>query len=272
MTSLVCWLSCDSRGPASLYIATDSRFSISPGTEQYDHGRKTFAGRFRSEIFGFAGSAKFPCNCLAQVSESYSGDQLIADADRRFEEISELLKKALSSMSDWRSDGFRIVVGIRESEKMVAKFRVFELTWDRRQWTKASVELPDTSDVVLVGGSGAASVQKWKERWFQSSQGGTSRAVFCGFSDAVLKGEDRQSGGMPQVAGLYRIGFGRTFGFVDEIGKASYLGLPVAPNEDDCSAVEWRNRWFERCDSSGARPSGAKKHHVPRGLGRTKPS
>lgn len=69
MTSVVAWCGVDSRGPASIYFATDSRETqgasvISDGT------RKTFAASRSANVFAYCGHVLGPVSTLATVSES----------------------------------------------------------------------------------------------------------------------------------------------------------------------------------------------------------
>ncbi|MGH7752442.1 MAG: hypothetical protein ACREN5_06470, partial [Gemmatimonadales bacterium] len=95
-----------------------------------------------------------------------------------------------------------------------------------------------------------------------STVGRTSRTVFGALCDSIASGSDPASGGAPQLAGLYRVGSGQTFGVITA-GKRYLLGLCV----DDSPAlggVEWRNELFERCDwETGTRLPEAQRHYRP---------
>lgn len=54
MTSLVVWTGVDSRAPASIYLASDSRLSWDNG-DTWDFGRKVFASHRYPDILGYYG-------------------------------------------------------------------------------------------------------------------------------------------------------------------------------------------------------------------------
>jgi hypothetical protein len=53
---------------------------------------------------------------------------------------------------------------------------------------------------------------------------------------------------------------------------ATFLfGISLDPELSSSSTIRWRNTAFERCDVAGALLPEAKKHHIPKGLGRSSP-
>ena len=270
MTSLVSWVGVDSRGPASIYIATDSRISWGSGST-WDAGRKVFAGRSRPEVFGYVGDVLFPSLILGQIADAIETPFEIEEppAEQRFERVTDLLKSAFQSLPSSQRRAFQIVYARRFGEGMKADFRFFSLSWDEStRWKSEEKDPPPRSDSIVIWGSGASSVALWKDRWNNSSQGRTSRAIFSSFCDAVGSAQDPLSGGAPQLVGLYRIGPSRTIGVV-HAGKPFVFGLQADPADHVRSGLEWRNRLFERCDASGNRVASAQPHHSPRGLGRS---
>ncbi len=67
MTSLAAAVGVDSRGPASLYIITDSRITWTKPSERWDWGRKTFRSLSSPDIFGYCGDAYFVPIALGQI-------------------------------------------------------------------------------------------------------------------------------------------------------------------------------------------------------------
>ena len=267
MTSLVSWAGVDSRGPASIYIATDSRISWGPDST-WDAGRKVFASRSRSEIFGYVGDVLFPSLVLGQVAdvvETPLANGPLASA--RFERITDLLKAAFESLPASQRRAFQIAYARRQGEGMEAQFRFFSLSWNKCVgWKSEEEKVPQVSDSIVIWGSGSSAVQLWKERWDKSSQARTSRAVFSSLCDAVGSGKDPLSGGPPQLVGLYRVGSARTIG-VFHGGKPFVYGLQAEAADHAGGDLEWRNCLFERCDANGNRLLSAQPHHSPRGLG-----
>jgi len=259
----------DSRGPASLYLASDSRISWGAG-EAWDQGKKLFVTDKGPHLLGYIGDVVFPSLALAQVTSAIDRGLVFSAGDQpsqRFGCVQALLKTAFDGLPLRQRRPFTVVYATRQLDEMDSTFHVFTSAWSSSGWKEQEIITPDTSSAVCVLGSGGAIVSKWQERWNSSSQGGTSRAVFRAFCDAIQSGDDPFTGGAPQLVGLYRKGGGRFTGIVWK-NRPFLFGLPI---ELDVAAtatdIEWRNSIFERCKASGTRVERAKKHHLPKGLG-----
>ena len=270
MTSLLCWIGVDSRGPASVYLASDSRISWSPKS-LWDRGRKVFACHHSPELLGYMGQVLFPSQALSQVQNLIEAGFLFkADAtpEEKRDAVFEVVRANFQAYPVERDRPFTIVHSTRGSEGMNASFWVFTLSWNGRGWREEALAVPATSDIVRAWGSGEAAIERWYKRWMNTRQGGrTSRSVFSVFCDALASGEDQFTGGAPQLVGLYRKEGGVIFGVI--YGGARYfLGVPI-PNQALPSQVEWRNALFERCDGQTMnRLDGAQQHRRPQGLGK----
>ena len=66
MTTLIAWISVDTRGPTAAYLASDSRITWGP-EKRWDSGRKLFASSTTADLFGYAGEAFFPSQALGQA-------------------------------------------------------------------------------------------------------------------------------------------------------------------------------------------------------------
>ena len=270
MTSLVSWVGADSRGPASIYIATDSRISWRKGST-WDAGRKVFASRSHPEVFGYVGDVLFPSLVLGQIADSIEAPFTSGgpSAESRFDRITGIFKSAFESLPSSERRTFQIGYARRFGEGMNASFRFFSLSWKGSPgWKAEENDVPRKSDSIVIWGSGSSSVRLWKERWVRSSQGGTSRAIFSSFCDAVSSNQDPWSGGAPQLVGLYRIGPAQTVGVIHN-GMPFVFGLKADPADHIESGMEWRNHLFERCDTRGHLLPSAQTHHSPKGLGRS---
>lgn len=134
--------------------------------------------------------------------------------------------------------------------------------WTDEQW----LAFPKQSDIIGVWGSGEETVNKWYSYWSGTREKRTSRSVFSAFCDALQSGEDKRSGGAPQLVGIYRKGAAESFGVIYK-GKRYLFGLPIDESAD-LGAVEWRNGLFERCDWRTMQPlMDAQRHSRPKGLG-----
>jgi hypothetical protein len=269
MTSFVAWVGADSRGPASLYLASDSRISWGAGST-WDHGRKLFASTRHPDLLGYVGDVLFPSLVLSQLISAINAGALYkigAMPDERFCCIRDTIRDSFNHLPSSARHTFTIVYGTREGEGIGARFSLWILVWNPvRGWAESTFPLPIRSSSLWVSGSGEDAIQQWQSRWNSSSQGGTSRAVFSAFCSAISSGSDPNSGGAPQLVGLYRKGPARTIGTV-AYGTAYLFGMPLPHAvQAQTSEIEWRNVTFERCDATGKRLPDAQRHYTPRGL------
>jgi hypothetical protein len=269
MTTLVSWLGVDSRGPSSIYIASDSRLSwdSSNGSPLFwDSGRKVFASHSRPEIAAYSGDVVFPSLVLGQLIEQSENDSRPFNAQARWTEIVDFLRDSFASYPLEHRRGFSVIYCARTGALMKAVFSAFVLDWTPDTgWNSLEVARPSESDVLVVRGSGSTAHNKWHARWQRAQPTRTSRAVFSAFCDSVAAGDDQYSGGAPQLAGIYRKDrSARNIGVIFQ-GKRFLAG---APDRTATLAVEWRNHVFECCDPvTLEKLPRAARHLVPRGLG-----
>ena len=99
MTSLIVWTGVDSRAPASIYIASDSRLSWG-NRDIGDFGRKVFASHRYPDILGYYGEVLFTSQVLGQVLNLIDTDSLFeadSSAELKFEAISTIIRQAHST-------------------------------------------------------------------------------------------------------------------------------------------------------------------------------
>lgn len=271
MTAFAAWVGVDQRGPASLYLASDSRISWADADfRSWDFGRKVFACTRYPDVVGYVGDVLFPSLVLGQVTALIDAGVLYrpeAGPEERFGQVAAVVRQSFVALPPRERRPFWIVYGTRIGRGLSCTFALAVLAWDKSGWSERWLSIPSTSSHIVLLGSGAAEISRWDNRWYSSSQGATSRAVFSAFCDAVAAGADRQSGGAPQVVGLYRIDPARAFGVYWK-GTPYLFGAPVPSDaSDQLEAIEWRNSLFERVTRSGALLLGAQRHHAPKGLG-----
>jgi len=272
MTTFIAWVGADSRGTASVNFATDSRISWGvSGNVHWDMARKTFSSNVSADIFAYVNDVMFPSMVLGQIINAIDNGVFFGSDDRcevRFSKVAEYIKNSHKLYPREYRESFCIFHGARVGTGFESEFAINIISWDKRttNWEIARVSIPSTSSAIRIDGSGKNVVSKWSERWSSSSQGGTSRAVFSSFCNAVYSGDDKFTSGVPQIVSLYRKDFGKTIGFVDS-GKAFLSGAELSLSKNAINSnVEWRNRYLERCDIFGNLIFGAKKHHIPKGL------
>lgn len=273
MTTFVAWVGVDSRGPSSINIATDSRISWGKtGGYHWDMACKTFSSSVSPDIFGYVNDVMFPSMVLGQIVKAIDVGVLFKNKlefAERFKIVEDHVKASHKMYPEQFRESFCIFHGGRDGELMDSKFYLNTIAWTKQnsEWRIEQVPIPEKSSMITLDGSGGNAVKKWAERWESSSQGGTSRAVFSSFCNAVYSGEDKFSSGAPQIVSLTRKGAGKTFGYVDK--KRAFLsGVEIIKHNSDPNEknIDWVNRYFERCSFSGERLPKAQKHHVPKGL------
>lgn len=262
VTSLAAWVGVDQRGPASLYIATDSRISWG-NSYSWDSARKTFACHESPDIFGYVGYALFPTLLLPSVIEILS-----AEASKESSSIvahQEYLRNIIEHV--WstfppkeRHNPIQIVHATRIGEGVDCTFGFQILTLDSKSGTVASerISIPTISSHLIFLGTGKRQMKSASAEWDASDSGGTSRAQFSSFCDALDERRDSHSGGAPQLVTLYRKSSGITLGV--SWNNRFYINGMAIQEEGSIQGVSWRNRLFERVGIDHNRLSSAQVH------------
>lgn len=267
MTSLAVTLSVDSRGPAALYIVTDSRITWGSNLKRWDAGQKTFVSARTPDVFGFCGDAFFPPAMLRQIIDQVNVGLLLtedAGSHERHSTVAAALESAMSIAVDVDVTPFAVFHGTRENEQMKSRFRLFRTEYSKTAgWIDSELDLDsDRSYLAHLDGSGKRVIEIRRKDWIGTTAEGTSRAAVWAFCDALQSGRDLLSGGPPQLVGIWRTGPGRAFGFLWH-GKPFFSGLEVGDLADFAS-VQWFNHLFERCDAAtGRRRPGAQRQRKP---------
>jgi hypothetical protein len=273
MTLLASWVGIDTHGPASIYIASDSRISWG-SKEKYDYGRKVFALKQSPDIFGYCGDVLFPSLVLSQVLEMADSSLLFdrdSSADKKFAAIREKLiyqfSKYPHEVETITNETVEILHASRDSVN-VNQFACNLLRWTRKDgWQSSSVELPAESGPLFVRGSGAHEFKDNFVKYIKGPNAGTSRNVFHCFCDSLFNTREPTVGGAPQLAGLIRkpCSTGTYYGVIAQ-GHRYYLGAPI----DELSNFDrlvWRNELFEICDGrTGKRKADAQPQPNPHRL------
>jgi len=247
MTTLVAWLGVDSRGPASLYLASDSRITWGRSAS-WDRGRKLFTCRHQPYLFGYCGEAFFPSQVLGQLTERIDADLLRgSDANDLAHQVMSLFHDMIRDRPELASGNSQLVLAQRSGMGMSSTFHVHTVDFPSSGLPGLKqCPLPTASDVIGVWGSGAGTFSHHYARWANGDVRGTSRAMFSAFCDSIAASGDPLSGSPPQLVGLYRVGPGRAFGLIWE-GRRYYYATEVRGTVET-RAVQWHNALFEVCD------------------------
>ena len=257
MTALVAWLGVDNHPPrnppASLYLASDSRISWDDSLRQtWDSGRKVFAVREGTDLFGYCGDVLFPSLVLGQIVEMIDDGVLYSQGDaptERSERVRRTLEVGFRAFPRNRfAPGTKILYCCRWGQFMQSTFHAFSLSpGPDGTWTSSGLPLPSGSGIIAAYGSGRRAVCAAADRWNRAGgDAQTSRYIFGAFCEAIASGSDGHSGGPPQLVGLYRKGPSRNFGVI--VGRQRYLfGLPVEALPLG-SRITWHDTLLQRCD------------------------
>ena len=257
MTSLAVELSVDSRGPCALYIVTDSRITWSASVACWDAGQKAFASNSSADIFGILWRRFFPPYALRQVIDLIDAGVLFSATDRaeeRHSKVVSVFKSAMQNGQDMCVSDFSIVHGSRDFEFMQSQFRLWVTHYSSNTptWHEELIDLDTAkSYLVHVDGSGKKTIEQFKKNWDGTLDEGTSRAALWAFCDALYSKEDGNSGGPPQLVGIWRKGTGHHFGFI-WCGKRYVCGVQI-PDDSQFDSVKWFNQRFERMDGEKIR-------------------
>ncbi|KOP65501.1 hypothetical protein AMS62_09745 [Bacillus sp. FJAT-18019] len=272
MTLLISWLGVDSRGPASAYIASDSRISWGK-YGAFDYGKKVFAFNNYPDIIGYCGDVLFPSIILSQIIEMGDSGLLFSPeytSKQRFEIIKDRILQSFFKYPHHLTGIVNDIQIIYISRDLSNKdFFCHTIEWRRDGgWNFRKINLPNESDILFCLGSGAREFKENYKRYQEGPNTSTSRNVFHCFCDTLSNIKDTYCGGAPQLVGVYRKpgSGGIRYGIIKD-KKRYFYGAEVysATNYD---SIEWRNDLFERCDGfSMRRKDGAMEQ--PDGLRRS---
>ena len=100
MTSLAAWVGVDGRGTSSLYFVSDSRLTWAPAGLEWSLGRKLFASKTTTDIFGYCGDVLFPSLVLGQLESLLNASVLFVGGEApydRHELFVRMIQKSLES-------------------------------------------------------------------------------------------------------------------------------------------------------------------------------
>lgn len=250
MTTLLSWLSVDSRGPSSIYIVSDSRITWGSGNSRWDSGRKVFAAT-SADVFGYCGDVLFPSLVLGQLTDLIARELIWpddCDAGHRHSIILDYMRASFGRRHNTPDHDFTIIHAARDRDNLQSSFHLWRIDYRASSgvWTDFEVDISNSgqSRLLIALGSGKHSLTDELDRWNRTPQGGTARSIFSAFCDALDVGDDPLSGGVPQLVALHRRSGGKVVGFVSDATRYIH-GLPIEPLEK-MQAVEWVDRLFQR--------------------------
>jgi hypothetical protein len=171
-----------------------------------------------------------------------------ATPDQMHVAIVDSIKKSFQRRHNTVDQDFSILHGFRQKPWPETTFSVLHIkyTATSKLWLSEALSIPTKTQIVISLGSGRSAAAHHANKWQSTEVGGTSRSIFSAFCDAIESGDDKLSGGAPQLVGLYSSGSPRTHGLIKN-GIHYLHGLPISPG-DKLSKIEWYDELFQRID------------------------
>lgn len=253
MTLVVAWLGVDTKGPGSIYIASDSRISWGNGSH-FDFARKVFAFNNHPDVLGYCGDVLFPSIVLSQIVEMADSGLLFKkdfNSKEKFNSIKDVLNNALLKYpKEVISKNFQVIHISREPNDN-KKFLCHLIKWDHKKGLQdEEIQLKNHSSLIIAMGSGEKEFSRNYGKYQNGDNQYTSRNVFHCFCDTLFNIKDTFCGGAPQLAGLYRKPQTTAvkFGIIKD--NKRYLFGAEVDNNMNFDTIEWRNELFELCDGN----------------------
>lgn len=265
MTTIASELSIDARGPCALYIVSDSRITWGKHENRWDSGQKTFASSKTPDIFGYCGSAFFPTQILNQVTRQIEAGILFnsnANARERHGRWLTTVQSSLNNSHGAVIEDFTLLHGSRNGDGMKCEFLLWKSTWSQKKgiWVDEEIKLSSQySQFLAVSGTGRKTLEARISSLSKEKDATTSRLAFQTLFSSIDAGDDKLSGGAPQMVGIYRVKPAQHFGMIWK-NRRYFCGSELVAGSS-YKNIEWRNEKFERADGrSKARLRGAQKH------------
>ncbi|WP_310395238.1 hypothetical protein [Hymenobacter sp.] len=249
MTLLISWLGVDSRKPASIYVASDSRISW-PDNSVFDHGKKVFSCKNHPDVFGYCGDVLFPSIVLNQLVDIIDQGLLFEpdwSCEQKFQAFIDKFIALFNSYPSQQWIATNALEIIHCSRDKTNNFFCRKIKWTKlsKKWEAEEVVFGSYSDKLFVTGSEVKEFLAKYESYWASGNKYTSRALFQCFCHTLADIKNKSCGGAPQLVGLYRINNGNNFGVISQ-RKRFFQGVRI-DNLRNFDNIEWRNELFERC-------------------------
>lgn len=158
----------------------------------------------------------FPALALPVLVDRIDRGLLASEDNDTHIEIMQAVRSLWNGYPASSRKDFKIIHGLRVGTGMGSVFSlaVIKYAAGTDRWAVRRIAMSAKSTLLMSEGSGAGVVRKSYQSWQRGRSADTSRAIFSAFCEAITSSDDRNTGGAPQLAGLYRIGGGRLFGTV----------------------------------------------------------
>jgi len=268
MTLIASWVSADDKRKgkklSALYFCSDSRFSWR-GTgatlqDVFDEGQKVFGSTNSPEIFCYCGDVQFPIYTIQPLINEIDKGLFFKPESGFAEKTSQLFGYFEQKLKDYPTDVLAHPFKIYYATCISYRFYCAKFDYDKQRLAIEAIPLPNESTLVFYDGSGSS---QFHDRWIERdnakmNEHKTSRNVYRCMAEAIATGEDKMTGGSPQLIGIYRNGHVQPYGIIKDDNR--YFQGRILSDSDQLDNIEWRNDNFERVNPhtmqllSGAQP------------------
>lgn len=245
ITTLISWKAIDSHGIASIYIASDSRFSWK--TDYWDYGKKLYGSNKFSEMIGYCGDVLLAVSIISSLIHIIDKEIIYKNLeapDIKNKKVVAFIEKRFLEYP--KTTDTTLIHVIKDNHNYYSYYEI-SYSIKAKSWIskKISLESSGTSSLIGVYGSGAKSYNEKKIEYEKSDSNGTSRHYYMTLCDTIASKKDNRTGGPPQLMSIYRgkessIDIGVLWN-----GKRFIHGLEIL-DEFYIDSLEWRNENFER--------------------------
>ena len=249
MTTLISWKGVDAHGVTSIYIASDSRVTFSEHT-YFDNCRKVMASAKYPLIFGYCGDVTYPLFHIGAILSLIDSTEISCignNFDEHCYSICSILNSTSKKYLEFMNNRSTIIFAEREFEGANSVFKMCEFNFIGRKYIEKRINIETSSPLIFVGGSGANKYKSKYQNEFNANN--VSREVFWSLCSFIESDCDKNTGGSPQLAGLFKKGPAISHYVIwDE--SLSFCGTDISSTAHHgiLKKVQCVNRDFELCD------------------------
>lgn len=264
MTTVVAWLSVDSKLSRSLIVASDSRYSWEEGRSgKWDSGRKVFYLECFNDVFAFAGDVTFGITMITNASSIFTAgvnDPAFATFKQRTEYFRRLVSTAHATYpSEGKGSPRKIIerTVFTHVNYSVSVFNYSNVIF-KDNWKGVPVEIPkdlQRSQFIKVVGTGRAAFRN--ELYRHQKINGSFYARHAWRSLAAVAGDDKldqQTGGPLQAIVLHSDNSHLKVGSFER--QAYFLFGCEIRDPKQYEQLEWRDPAYNWIDPRSSKPKG----------------
>lgn len=263
MTLVVGWIGLDDKKDktgkaiksiASVYFASDSRYSWYNGKSYFDYGQKLWRCRRSPEMFCYCGDVIFPTTALGKLTDEIDEGLLFEpdeNPDKKFKIVWQWLSVIFNSYPKGAlSDSVNRIYYATKSKHEIS---ICQYEYKEGEPLSMAIEEIDEEHTFFSDCSGNVDFKHHldSENQVSKNNANTSRAVLHAFCMTLKESNVSTVGGVPQLMGMFRgIDTVQTFGYIDENKNLFVNSCPVEGivSDENLSRIQWHNCNFENID------------------------